>query len=155
MLSIVLSVLLYVFPVLMSYDRTKYLFLAQYLDVRLAYTRPNISGIYWLKLNTINRPIKFQIIDRRENELFVSLFLSEKPKTNLNEELIVRGLATLQPEKDIFSRTQRKTFHKLEKLQIKAQNSGAGIWESNYKPSTYRILVKALSDKLKNVITRK
>ena len=125
------------------------------MDAKLAYIKPNISGIYWLKLNALEKPIKFRILERHDKDLFVSLKYAQKPKLNLNEELISRGLATVVPKTTFYNKTQKQMFYKFLKLQFKAQKAGTGIWESSYKTSKLNNLVNSLVVKPFNVILGK
>lgn len=111
-----------------------------YLQIRLAFTSPNISGVYWTKLNAKGQPVKFRLVNLSSNDksfLWASVKVpqmsSKKMCSTLNETLIRKGIAevALPVNRTQLSKREAKILQQLEIAEGKAHKEGLGLWSQD------------------------
>lgn len=115
-----------------------------YLPIRLAFTSPNISGIYWLRLNATGHLVKFRLLDCTSKESNSILWASVKvPQMSsndnkhlcptLNETLIRKGIAKVELpfNRALLNKREAKILQQLEIAEGKAHKEGLGVWSED------------------------
>ena len=128
-----------------------FVILDKFLEAKLAFITPTTPGVYWTEINVGKEPIKFRLLDRKNDTLMITVKTRlPKIKSSLNEELVKKGMASVDyTETKSTKKFESKLIKNLHKCENKAKKDGVGMWENLDDNSTS--WTRKLSKKLSNL----